>query len=128
MTSQKRKFGDIGEDIACKWLEKRGFRIIERNYLKKWGELDIVAEKGKTLSFIEVKSVSWDSANGSHVTLRPEENMHPKKVERLRRALQTYLIDRRIPESREWQFHLVCVYMDDSARRAQVKLLENLVL
>ena len=54
--------------------------------------------------------------------------MHPKKIERLRRALQTYLLDRKIPEDRPWQFHLACVYLDEDAKKARVKLLEDVVL
>ena len=128
MKSAKRQFGDLGEDIACKYLEQKGYRVVERNYLRKWGEIDIIAQKGSILSFIEVKSVSWDSAFGSHETYRPEENMHPKKVLRLRRALQTYLLDRKIKEDQVWQFHLACVYLDEDEKKARVKLLENLVL
>ena len=58
--SKKRKIGDRGEEIACKYLENKGFSIIERNYWRPWGEIDIVAKKGSILSFVEVKSVSAD--------------------------------------------------------------------
>src|SRR3989338_4734753 len=121
MPSPKRKIGDIGEEVAVKYLERKGFRVIERNYLRKWGEIDIIAEKGQLLSFIEVKSVSRESS-------RPEENMHPKKVQRLRRAIQTYLLDRKVSENQEWQFHLVCVYLDFSTKKARVEMLENIIL
>ena len=83
--TEKRKKGDLGEDIACKYLAKHGYRILERNYLKPWGEIDIVAEKSNLLSFIEVKAVSRESAswpihpeNFSKGEIRPEENMHPE--------------------------------------------------
>lgn len=126
--SEKRKIGDLGEDIACKYLEKHGYVVIERNYLRKWGEIDIIAKKGLILSFVEVKSVSWNSVFGSRETYRPEENMHPKKVLRLRRALQTYLLDHKVSDEQVWQFHLVCVYLDEDEKKARVKLLENIVL
>ena len=54
--TEKRRLGDLGENIACSFLEKRGFEIIERNYLRKWGEIDIVTKKGGVVRFIEVKS------------------------------------------------------------------------
>ena len=57
----KRQLGDIGEGIACKYLEQRGYEVVERNYLKPWGEIDIVAQKAKKLYFIEVKSVTRDT-------------------------------------------------------------------
>ena len=45
-TSQKQKIGKIGEDIACKYLENKGFTILERNFTVKAGEIDIIANRG----------------------------------------------------------------------------------
>ena len=126
MPSPKRKIGDIGEEVAVKYLERKGFRILERNYLRKWGEIDIVAEKGNLLSFIEVKSVSRE--NGSRGTYRPEENVSPTKLKRLHRAIRTYLLDRKVPDSREWRVDVACVYLDFSTRKAKVEMLENVIL
>ena len=42
--TEKRKTGNLGEDLACRFLMKHGFNIIERNYLKKCGEIDIIAQ------------------------------------------------------------------------------------
>jgi Holliday junction resolvase-like predicted endonuclease len=62
----KRQTGDIGEEVACKYLENKGFSVMERNYLRKWGEIDIIAQKdingAKRLYFIEVKTVSRESS------------------------------------------------------------------
>ena len=124
MPSPKRKIGDIGEEVVCKYLETKGFRVLERNYLRKWGEIDIVAEKGQLLSFIEVKSVSREPGKG----YRPEENMHPAKLKRLHRVIQTYLLDRKVPDSREWRVDVACVYLDFSTRKAKVEMLENVIL
>ena len=74
---------------------KRGFEIIEQNYNKKWGEIDIIARKGQKLHFIEVKSVSRDSlkyVSPETDSYRPEDNLHPWKLERLSRVIQTYLL------------------------------------
>ena len=124
MPSPKRKIGDIGEEVVCKYLETKGFRVLERNYLRKWGEIDIVAEKGQLLSFIEVKSVSREPGKG----YRPEENMHPAKLKRLHRVIQTYLLDRKVPDSKEWRVDVACVYLDFSTRKARVEMLENVIL
>lgn len=132
--TQKRELGDKGEEVVCKYLEKRGYRVLERNYWKPWGEIDIVAEKGSTISFVEVKSVSRDlsretvAGDGSRGTYRPEDNMHPAKIKRLHRAIQTYLLERKIPESKEWQLDLACAFLDFSTHKARVELLENVVL
>lgn len=47
--------GAFGEDMACSYLEKQGYRILERNFSCKAGELDIIAFDGETLTFVEVK-------------------------------------------------------------------------
>ena len=52
----KREFGNIGEDIACKYLKNIGYRIIERNFSCKQGEIDIVAKDKNEYVFIEVKT------------------------------------------------------------------------
>ncbi len=122
-----REVGDIGEDVACTWLKRRGFLIIERNYLKKWGELDIVAAKDKILHFIEVKSVVNRVGGGSNGH-RPEENVHELKVRRLKRVIQTYLVERKYGLDAEFQFHIITVKMDPTTRRARVNLMENIVL
>jgi Holliday junction resolvase-like predicted endonuclease len=71
--TEKRKTGNLGEDIAAMFLMKHGFGIIERNYLRKWGEIDIVAKKGGVLHFVEVKTVSC----GTRGTV-PHENLQNK--------------------------------------------------
>ena len=126
MKTEKRRKGDIGEDVACKYLENKGYRVVERNYLKPWGEIDIVAEKANILSFVEVKTVTCENLSGNAV--RPEENFHANKLKRLHRAIQTYLLQHKVPESKLWQIELACVYLNFTSHKARVELMENIVL
>lgn len=133
--TQKRSVGDTGEGVACRFLESRGYKVLERNYLRPWGEIDIIAEKAEKLHFVEVKSVSREISRvgGSRVTadvagFRPEDNVHPAKIKRLHRAIQTYLLDHKVPEHKDWQLDIACVYLDFSTRKARVELLENVVV
>lgn len=130
--TNKRKLGDIGENIACEFLKKHGFEIVERNYLRKWGELDIVASRKGRIHFIEVKSVSGVTIQDSY-GYRPEENMHPRKLQRLGRVIQTYLLHRKlgcdpVSDGVNWQLDLITVKMDMSKRTARVELIENIIV
>jgi putative endonuclease len=134
--TEKRKIGDIGENIACRFLMKRGLEIMERNYLKKWGEIDIIAKKGEKLHFIEVKSVTRSlSLNVSCETddYRPEDNIHPWKLKRLSRVIQTYLLGYRPAFAKSysevnWQFDVITVYLDLKTRQAKVNWIEDVIL
>jgi len=131
--TEKQKIGQLGEDHACTYLEKNGYKIIERNYLKKWGEIDIVTKKGNKIHFVEVKTVSHEIAdtNVTHETqdeYRPEDNMHPWKLQRLGRTVQSYLLDKDVSDNIEWQFDVVTVYMDIKRNTSRVFLIEDIVL
>lgn len=56
MTRQRQRLGKTGEALAAGFLEGRGYRILQRNYRTPPGEIDLVAQDGKTLVFIEVKT------------------------------------------------------------------------
>ena len=127
-TSNSQKIGELGEGVACKFLEKHGFSILERNYTKKWGEIDIVAQKNDKRYFIEVKSKSVSNLDYVfNETNRPEDNMHPMKMRRLRRVVETYLISKRLGYV-DWQFDLLVVYLDIDNRKARVRKVENIIL
>lgn len=50
------KIGEIGENAACDYLKAHKYKILERNYRKPYGEIDIIAQKEDTVSFVEVKT------------------------------------------------------------------------
>src|SRR5664279_3130833 len=110
--TEKQVIGKIGEDCVCKYLQKLGYKIADRNYLKKWGEIDVVAVKDKKIHFVEVKSVSREINNGQNGNVtretndryRAEDNMHPWKLQRLGRVIQSYLLDKDIADDIDWQF------------------------
>lgn len=119
-TSKTQKTGEIGEHVAVRYLQNKGYSVTERNYTKKWGEIDIIAKKGKILHFIEVKS---KTAGGGDYHV--EEQMHSWKQDRLRRTIQTYLAENKVGE---WQFDLLTVELGFDLKEAKVELLENIIL
>ncbi len=139
--AKNKETGQIGEDIACRFLVKHGFSILERNYLKKCGEIDIVAKKGNKLHFVEVKSVSRacpareinPEVPYNEDSFRPEDNLHPWKLQRLSRVIQIYLLEKDVSlagqaDETEWQFDVITVYLDMKRRVSKVYLLEDIIL
>ena len=130
-TSKTQKIGEIGENIAVKFLMKQGFAVLDRNYTKKWGEIDIIAKKDQKIYFIEVKSVSRDLSKVSQETLdayKPEDNMHPWKLKRMSRTIQTYLLSHKQYDDYEWQVDLITVFLDIINKKAKIKRIEDIIL
>lgn len=127
-TSKTQITGEIGEHLACRYLKNKGFVIIERNYTRKWGEIDIVAQKGKVTHFVEIKSkVGNYSEEANRLDLyRPEDNMHPWKLKRLSRTIQTYLAEHN--EIGDWQFDVVLAFLSMDMKEARMKYMEDVTL
>ena len=124
MPSKKRQFGDICERIASRYLSRKGFTILERNYRKKWGEIDIISASDKTLHFVEVKGTLFNSKYDH----KPEDNIHMWKSKRLWRAIQTWFIDHPDYEDLEWQIDIIAVLVDFNARKAKIRWTKNVIL
>ena len=97
MKTSKQNTGDLGEGIAVLWLQKNGFTVRDRNYRKKWGEIDIIAEKGGKIHFVEVKTVTRRFGQSADY-YEAEDNIHPWKLKRLSRAIETYLLSKKLED------------------------------
>jgi len=122
--TQNRKTGDLGEQIAANYLISKGYSVLERNYWRPWGEIDLVAEKNGELFFFEVKTAV---ASGSRETIRPEVNLHPEKLKRFDRVVQSYLWERRTPPKTQWKFQAICLVLDMENKKATVELIKDIV-
>jgi len=81
---KKDALGDRGENLAARELQKKGYRILNRNFKSPMGEIDIIARDGKTLVFVEVKTRAYDDP-------APEEQVNPTKMNQLTKAGKFYL-------------------------------------
>ncbi len=84
LTSTKR-CGDLGEAAAARFLETKGFRVLERNWRFRQWELDLICRDGDTIVFVEVKT------RGAGAMGTPADGLHRKKQARLVKAASQYL-------------------------------------
>lgn len=104
--------GFHGENMACRFLENRGFRIIQRNYNKPYGEIDIIAKKSSgILSFIEVKTMTQKPFSDPYEKLAPEDHLTIGKLRKLKRICSMFGAKHPefIDEEKGWQIDLVSV-------------------
>ncbi len=113
--SRHNDVGRQGEQAAAKWLKKQGYRLITANYRCRYGEIDIIAQDGDTLVFVEVKTrAAGGLAAGREAVTR-------SKQAKLRATAQLYL--QRLPDATPARFDVLEVTMnpDGTARIEQVK-------
>lgn len=132
--SHKRQFGNQGENIVCEILKIKGMKILDRNYLKRCGELDIVARMGNTIHFVEVKTVSRETIPDvncetflENVMHRPEEGVDRSKIFRMRKTIGVYMAEKQIKENIEIQIDIACVVFYTKDMRASVEFIENVI-
>lgn len=94
--------GKQGENATASYLKKRGYKIVERNYRCKFGEIDIIALDGDILSFIEVKTRS------SREHIPPEFTVTPNKQKKIKNSAVCYLGKHGI-ENRDCRFDIAAV-------------------
>jgi putative endonuclease len=128
----RNKTGALGEQVAVTYLKQLGFTIVEQNFLKKWGEIDIIAKRDTDIHFVEVKTVSYETKESlqravSHGTWRPEENVTPQKIHKLNRVIETW-IEEQPQDLVVWQIDVVAVRIVPHEKYATIKYLPNIIL
>jgi len=123
MVTIKRKLGDLGEKIAVDYLKSRGYKILERNFKKPWGEIDIIAQKNKDLIFIEVKTRAFPQGDSPY----PEASVYSLKQQKLIRAAQSYLLEKKYPPEISWQIDVIAIELNQQTRKADLKHIKNAV-
>jgi putative endonuclease len=110
--------GEIGEDIARKYLIKNGYTVITSNYARKCGELDIIAKRNGILCFVEVKAqdVNHETLKDEH---RPEERVNSRKINKINRTIKYFLADHHLMDI-EWYFMVVIVKLNRAINLAKV--------
>jgi putative endonuclease len=120
------ELGKNGEDIAVHFLRNKGFSIRERNFRKKCGEIDIIAQKDKTIHFIEVKTITGliSSRKDSY---EPEEKVNFQKKKRLARVIELYLYEKNEEES-DFFIDVCAIIIEKGGEKYSIKFIEDVEL
>ncbi len=105
MADQKINLGQMGEDAACNFLKRQGYRIVERNFRNNLGEIDIIARDHDIVCFIEVKT------RNSNFFGSPFESVTSAKQRKITQVAQSYLKFKGSDDVRA-RFDVVAVYLE----------------
>ncbi len=116
MSTDRRKMtGRAGEDAAAAYLIREGYRMIERNWRCRTGEIDIIAARDRQLIFVEVRTRSTTGSFGSAL-----ESVDPRKQAQVRRTAEVYLHRQRMDEATV-QFDVIAVQMDEQRQIKEIR-------
>lgn len=145
----KSEIGKFGEDLAYEYLVKQNYKIIDRNFRKPWGELDIIAmAQDKTLVFVEVKTMrqcgntatneAMNKAAAQNLgeprpnlilgrELNPEDNLTAAKLKKLQRTASLYASfnEKLVNEEKGWRIDLIAIALENG-KEPEIKWFENI--
>ncbi|HDQ16892.1 MAG TPA: endonuclease [Candidatus Vogelbacteria bacterium] len=101
--------GKYGEELAVKYLQKKKFLVKTRNYSKPYGEIDIVAQKGRKIFFIEVKTTKIDY-QVSRESFSLLNKIDTKKLSNLEKTINNYLGENSLLDN-DWRFGVITVFL-----------------
>ena len=114
-----RDLGAFGEDLAEKFLQKNGYKILQRNFRSRFGEIDIVAQDKDVLVFVEVKA-RWSEKFGL-----PEEAITPWKLRSIIKTTQYFqLLNPKLPEA--LRIDLVAIELSSSGEVKRIEIIKNI--
>ena len=124
--TRQQRIGNIGEELASRFLVKQGYRVVARNYRKSFGEIDIIVIKDEVLHFVEVKTVSRETSFESPDEYRPEDNVHKNKMKRIGRTIQVYIAEYDLQS--DWQFDVVTVLLNSKDKTAKISVMRDVII
>ena len=121
------KIGELGENLACRYLTNKGYAILERNYTNtkgvRLGEIDIIALYKGQIVFVEVKT----RITQTQEALPPEANINRTKLMKLQKIAQVYLREHK-KENCLYRFDAISVLYDEFDKKALIKHIESIFI
>jgi len=118
--TQTKVLGQEGERIAARHLQKQGYRIIERNFRTRFGEIDLIAQKGSLLAFIEVKARIGNEDFG-----QAEWPITKRKIAQVKRMAEVYLVKKQ-PDYQNLRIDAITIIISPEGEIISLKHWKNL--
>jgi putative endonuclease len=115
-----RDLGTHGEQLAAEHLRRLGYRIVAQNQRSRWGEIDLIAQDGDEIVFVEVKTRRVSAAVG------PEEAMTRAKLHRVEQLAMAYLDEHEL-EGSSWRVEVVSIETRDDGSAPRLRLHQDLL-
>jgi putative endonuclease len=112
--------GLLAEALCTEYLKSKGYGILDHNWAKKWGELDIISKKDNILVFIEVKAGKSVSPG-----FEPFLRAGFEKLQKVARTARTYMAQKHYPSDQEWQIDVISVIIDEKSKKANFTHFKN---
>ncbi len=121
--ADNKEIGQFGENLACQYLIKKGYHILDKNFAyyfkngKKLGEIDIIAKKKKEIVFIEVKTQKISKP------FHPEDRVNYKKLQRIKRLAEIWLNKHKLEAP--FSIDVITLSLDFQQRKAKIVHFKN---
>ena len=122
MSVARQRTGRVGEALAARILERRGYRLLARNPRTRAGEIDVVALDGGILAFVEVKTMRTGARSGPE---RPALAVGPSKQLQIRRLARAWLSENDPPRYEGMRFDVIGLLIDPADRPVSVELIQD---
>ncbi|MFA5029880.1 MAG: YraN family protein [Patescibacteria group bacterium] len=113
MSNYKIRLGKFGEQLAAEFLKRNGYKIIDKNFYTPFGEIDLIAESGDEILFVEVKARSGEDFG------YPEVAVDRRKTSHLLKTIGLYLERKNL--NNFWRLDIISVEIDRARKVAKVK-------
>ena len=118
MLDSRKELGAKGEKLAVKFLKRGGYSIIQRNYRCKLGEIDIIAERDKTLVFVEVRTKQTEEFGP------PQYSITAAKRRQISKVALSYIREKNLIEQ-SCRFDVIGITLSSESRKPRIEHIEN---
>lgn len=117
----RTEFGYFAQYLVTQWLSERGYTIIDQNFRRPWGEVDVICQKDDVIVFVEVKANKRECPG-----FEPELRVNPDKIDKIIRTARTYLLFKKLPDDQEWRIDVVSLTLVKERGVAKIRHFKNI--